>query len=158
MENRTTIDIICTGSNNLPEWLSNLRFIPWNGFHAGFNHRAKKFFKQLKSYNFGKKRIRVICHSRGIYGAIVGKLLKDNNIVETVGIISFGAPEFMSDRGAKKFSLDHTRVELEHDIVTGMVPFLKYFETEYHLLANVKGKFDHTSYGDALRRDLYGSD
>ncbi|MCP5006623.1 MAG: hypothetical protein GY941_22175 [Planctomycetes bacterium] len=155
-QNSSTVYIHCNGSNSLPEWISNLfAFPPKRGFHRAYYNKAKHMLKKIDLASMSYKRVKVICHSRGIYGAILANMISLTMQNDKVEVVSFGAPEFMTRRGAKKFKTPHTRVDMERDFITGIVPFtFKYFATETHMLKTVKGEIDHLAYGTALERDL----
>lgn len=155
-DNGEKLYIIVTGSNHLLEWFTNMFFWPTKGTHTGFRRAAERLYKTLywdEAWN--GLPVEVICHSRGVYGAKFAQLLVEDGFIdgEDTELITFGAPQIFTKKGAKEFDktgIVYHRVDLEDDIVTGVVPFFTYYEEEYYLYPDVPWAMDHMAYKQAL--------
>ena len=178
VKNRTLF-IVCDGSDvidekgkfSLREWFENLAF--WRtckfGLVYGFGNAAEDFMEQIQEdiKLFPEfDRIVVIGHSRGgTIGFGLSLMLIDAGLVHpnALHLFTFGAPKpggIRTKRWARKLGLNHTRVRIKGDWVTGMppfsplLPFIPYlhYQTE-KIVLEVEGKgivVKHKGYGKAL--------
>jgi hypothetical protein len=154
------IIISFNGSSTLREWIGNFRFSPHGGFHKNFHKIADKFYKQIKDLiSLDGKPITLVGHSRGGLCLIVGYLLRKLD-AKNLRVITFGSPRVATRKGLKKLKAKgvvHHRVSAGRDIVDNL-PFnfllFKHYETEFYKLKNVEGKFDHTSFREALLQEI----
>ena len=153
--------IYCDGSNRGREWLENLLawvMFTFHGMFYSYGNVAREMIRDGMSSKLRKKAVRLVFHSRGVFGMGLAIELHDLgfNVTECIG---YGVPRAGMRkyiRECKKRNIKVTLFVVDGDWVTRRPLYGKTYYTEKHKLENLdrlKGiKNIHLSYGRYLRR------
>jgi hypothetical protein len=168
------ISVYINGSSDFREWVGDFSLRQTKGYQTDFYKSAKdiaeyviKRFKLRDVNSYLIADIRIVGHSRGgaiglIAADIIAEQIRDCNI----DVITFGAAKAMTRKRAIKQRNNPKINTLTIRTTTDWVPRLSVplfvrllsftrrlvrAKGSYIVYRNVKGKFDHTNYGDAIK-------